>query len=83
MPLVLESAKVMSKGQVTIPKDIRERLKINEGDQLVFVYDNEKVIMMNSAIYAMKLMQDVMKDVAANNNIKEEDISKLVKEVRV
>lgn len=74
MPVVLESAKVMSKGQVTIPKDIREKLKINEGDQLVFVYDNEKVIMMNSAIYAMKLMQDVMKNEAIKNDIKEEDI---------
>ena len=83
MPVVLESAKVMSKGQVTIPKDIREKLKINEGDQIVFVYDNEKVIMMNSAIYAMKLMQDVMKDVAPKNNIEEDDINKMVKEVRI
>lgn len=81
MPVVLESAKVMSKGQVTIPKDIREKLKINEGDQLVFIYDNEKVIMMNSAIYAMKLMQDVMKNEAIKNDIKEEDIGKMIKEV--
>lgn len=82
MPVVLESAKVMAKGQVTIPKDIREKLKINEGDQLVFVYDNEKVIMMNSAIYAMKLMQDVMSGVAEKGNIKEEDVSKMIREIR-
>ena len=82
MPVVLESAKVMAKGQVTIPKDIREKLKINEGDQLVFVYDNEKVIMMNSAIYAMKLMQDVMSSVAEKGNIKEEDVSKMIREIR-
>lgn len=82
MPVVLESAKVMAKGQVTIPKDIREKLKINEGDQLVFVYDNEKVIMMNSAVYAMKLMQDVMKGVAEKQNIKEEDVSKIIREIR-
>lgn len=82
MPVVLESAKVMAKGQVTIPKDIREKLKINEGDQLVFVYDNEKVIMMNSAVYAMKLMQDIMKGAAEKQNIKEEDVSKIIREIR-
>ena len=82
MPVVLESAKVMAKGQVTIPKDIREKLKINEGDQLVFIYDNEKVIMMNSAIYAMKLMQEMMSGVAEKENIKEEDVSKMIREIR-
>ncbi len=82
MPIVLESAKVMAKGQVTIPKDIREKLKINEGDQLVFVYDSEKVIMMNSAIYAMKLMQDVMNGTAEKQGIDEKDVSKIVREVR-
>ena len=82
MPVVLESAKVMAKGQVTIPKDIREKLKINEGDQLVFVYDNEKVIMMNSAIYAMKLMQEMMSGVAEKESIKEEDVSKMIREIR-
>ena len=82
MSVILESAKVMAKGQVTIPKDIREKLKINEGDQLVFVYDNEKVIMMNSAIYAMKLMQEMMSGVAEKENIKEEDVSKMIREIR-
>lgn len=82
MPVVLESAKVMAKGQVTIPKDIREKLKINEGDQLVFVYDNDKVIMMNSAIYAMKLMQEVMDGEAARQGIREEDVSKLIRDIR-
>ena len=82
MPVVLESAKVMSKGQVTIPKDIREKMKINEGDQVVFVYDNEKVIMMNSAIYAMKLMQEVMNGETEKQGISEEDVSKMIREVR-
>ena len=82
MPVVLESAKVMSKGQVTIPKDIREKMRINEGDQVVFVYDNEKVIMMNAAIYAMKLMQEVMNGEAEKQGINEEDVSKIIREIR-
>lgn len=83
MEAVLESAKLMNKGQVTIPKGVRTKLNLNEGDQLVFVYDNEKVIMMNSAVYAMRFMQDVMKDVAKKHKIKnEEDVIKLIKKNR-
>ena len=82
MSVVFESAKLMSKGQVTIPIDIRKKMNIVEGDQLVFLYENDRVIMMNSGVYAMKLMQDIMKDEAKNKNIKESDISNMVKESR-
>ncbi len=32
-------AKVTSKGQITIPKDIRERLGLRPGDEVAFVED--------------------------------------------
>ena len=35
------SAKVTSKGQITIPKEVREKLSINEGDTVGFyLYEN-------------------------------------------
>ncbi len=33
-------SKVTSKGQVTIPKDVRERLGLKPGDEIEFVEDN-------------------------------------------
>ena len=36
-----DNAKVMSKGQVTIPKDVRTVLGITEGDKLMFVVEND------------------------------------------
>ncbi len=36
-------SKVTSKGQVTVPRDIRELLGIKGGDQLVFVADRRGV----------------------------------------
>lgn len=35
----MEQAKVTSKGQITIPKKIREKLNINPGDKVKFVTD--------------------------------------------
>ena len=39
------SRKVLAKGQVTIPKAIRELLGINQGDDLVIVVDGERIIL--------------------------------------
>ncbi|NQT08037.1 AbrB/MazE/SpoVT family DNA-binding domain-containing protein, partial [Candidatus Bathyarchaeota archaeon] len=36
---------VSSKGQVTIPKEIRETLGVNEGDKLIFLVEGDKVVL--------------------------------------
>ena len=43
----MEMAKVTSKGQITIPVSIRRRLKINEGDKILFIDTQDGVVMVN------------------------------------
>ncbi|MBU9723285.1 MULTISPECIES: AbrB/MazE/SpoVT family DNA-binding domain-containing protein [Bacillaceae] len=39
----LVSGKMTSKGQITIPKELREKLGLSEGDQLNFFIENDEV----------------------------------------
>ena len=39
---LVKSAKITSKGQITIPKKIRELLDLSDGDYVVFYYDENK-----------------------------------------
>lgn len=79
----IDNAKVMSKGQVTIPKDVREILGISSGDLITFVVENGNVRLINSAIYAMQLLQAQMANEAENTGLtSDEAIMDLVKEVR-
>lgn len=39
------SARVTSKGQVTIPKTVRDALQLHEGDQLVFRVERTRAIL--------------------------------------
>lgn len=41
---LLASAKLTSKGQITIPKIVRETLNIEEGDSVIFYLDEKKNI---------------------------------------
>ena len=61
----IDSAKVMSKGQITIPKDIREILGVSNGDRVTFVVENGNVRLINSAVYAMQMLQAQMTGEAA------------------
>lgn len=47
----MDTAKVMSKGQVTIPKRIRELLNLQNGDYVTFVVNNDKVQIQNSKTF--------------------------------
>lgn len=79
----IDNAKVMSKGQVTIPKDVREILGISSGDRITFVVENGNVRLINSSVYAMQLIQAQMANEAENTGLtSDEAIMDLVKEVR-
>ncbi len=39
----MSTATITSKGQLTIPKRIREAMNLNEGDQVVLVVEGEKL----------------------------------------
>lgn len=82
-PYIVDSAKVMSKGQITLPKDIRERLRIATGDRVTLICEDDRVVLMNSAVYAMKVLQKGMKGEFEKAGIgNDDDIMDLVSDVR-
>ena len=46
----MELAKVMSKGQVTIPINIRKKLNLKEGDKILFIEKDGNMVIANSAM---------------------------------
>ena len=78
-----DNAKVMSKGQVIIPKDIRKILGVSCGDRITFVVENGSVRLINSAIYAMQILQAQMEGEAENTGLTSDSaVMDMVKEMR-
>ena len=81
--MIFNTAKVMSKGQITLPADIRKNMKLAVGDRVALVFENDRVIMMNPAIYAMEVLQKEMEGEAKKAGLStEEDIIDLCREIR-
>ena len=69
----VNDARVLSKGQVTIPKQVRAALGIDTGDRVTFIVDGGNVRVVNSAIYALQRFQEQMKGEAAKASLISED----------
>ena len=83
MDVFMDNAKVMSKGQITIPKDVRDALGVSSGDRVTFIVEGPTVRMVNSAVYAMQMLQQDMAGEAARAGLtSEDDVNALIREMR-
>jgi len=82
----MEVARVTSKGQITIPRDIREKMNIKRGDKIIFFEDNGKYFLQNSAAITLKAIDDfqnIMKGEAEKAGFNDpNDIVKYIKTLR-
>ena len=78
----VDNAKVMAKGQITIPKDIREILGGTSGDRITFIVEGNTVRIVNSAVYAMQVLQKEMIGEAERTGLtSDDDVIALVNEI--
>jgi AbrB family looped-hinge helix DNA binding protein len=79
----MELAKLTSKGQITIPKQIRNKLKLKEGDKVFFIEEKGKIYFQNSSQIALVEFQDEMKGQAVKSKFNsEEDVVSYIKNLR-
>lgn len=79
----MELAKVTTKGQITIPKTIRDFLQIKEGSKIIFLQKGNDIVIKNAAMIALEKIQDAFDGEAERLGLEtEEDVVKMVKEYR-
>lgn len=79
----MELAKITSKGQITIPIDIRKKLGLKDGDKVLFLEEAGKIVMLNATMTAIREAQSAFAGEADRVGLKDEqDVAALVAEVR-
>jgi AbrB family looped-hinge helix DNA binding protein len=79
----MDIARITSKGQITIPIDIRRKLGVKAGDKVLFIEESGKVYILNSSMEALREAQASFAGEAERAGLKEEkDVIDLMKEIR-
>lgn len=79
----MEVSRVTSKGQITIPKAIRERLHLAEGDKVAFIEDEAgKIVITKSSVIALREFLDSMAKEIKVKGVAEEELLDDLEQVR-
>jgi len=79
----MELAKLTSKGQITIPRDIREKMNLKTGDKILFFEENGKFFMQNSNAIVLSDFQKAMKGAAKEAGFNNpDDVTNYIKQLR-
>ena len=79
----MEMAKLSSKGQITLPKEIREKLCLKEGDKVMFIEKDGKIIVEKSVDSIIDEIRRDFEGEAERLGLKNiDDVVKMIKEIR-
>ncbi|OAT82972.1 transcriptional regulator [Desulfotomaculum copahuensis] len=78
----MEISRVTSKGQVTIPKAVRERLSLSEGDKVAFIEKDGNIVIAKSSIAALRKFLDSMAEEVHEKGITEKELLNDLEQVR-
>ena len=79
----MELAKIKPNGQITIPMNVREKMNLKVGDNILFFEENGKFFLQNSNSVVLsdfqKAMEGAAKEAGFNNP---DDVTKYIKQLR-
>ncbi len=79
----IETAKVTSKGQITIPIDIRRKLGIKDGDKVIFIEENGRIVLAKSSMEILRMAQEAFAGEASRAGLADEqDVVNMVRQAR-
>ena len=80
MKELIEMGTISSRGQVAIPSDIRNQLKLEEGSKVLFLLEEDTLLMKKVTTESFAQLTKPLRD--AKKKIKEEDVPELVHKLR-
>jgi AbrB family looped-hinge helix DNA binding protein len=79
----MEITTVSSKGQITIPQNIRLKMNLKKGDRIMFFEENGKFFLKNTASIGLRSIQQQMQGKSEKSGLKTpDDVVEYIKSIR-
>jgi len=79
---VIEIGKISSRGQIAIPSEIREKMGLEEGTKVLFLLENDTLLIKRINQQTFAQITKPLKEAAKISGLKEEDVPKIVQRFR-
>ncbi len=78
----IEMATISSRGQICIPNDIREDMGLKEGSKVLFMLNDETLIMKKVNTQTFEEITRPLKEAMKKNGMKESDVTDMIHRFR-
>lgn len=82
MTELIEIGKISARGQIAIPADIRKGMNLHEGEKVLFVLEDETLLIKKMTIQTFAAITKPLKQAARKIGMKESDALELVQRFR-
>lgn len=82
MPEIIEMGTVSSRGQICIPNDIREGMGLKEGNKVLFVLQDESLLVKKVTMQTFAEITKPLKEEAKKSGMNESDAEGIVNRFR-
>lgn len=82
MQELIEMGTVSARGQICIPTDIREEMGLKEGNKVIFVLQDESLIVKKVTMQTFAEVTKPLKEEAKRAGFKESEVEKIVQKYR-
>ena len=82
MGTIIEMGKISARGQIAIPSDIRNQLGLDKGSKVLFVTEDDTLLMKKVSAQTFAQITKPLKIAAKKSGMKEEDVPDMVHRFR-
>lgn len=82
MPEILEIGTISSRGQISIPSDIRESMGLKEGQKVLFFLEDDTLLIKKVAAQTFSELTKPLREAAKKAGMREEDVPELIHRFR-
>ena len=77
---IIEMGKISSRGQIAIPSDIRKELNLNEGEKVIFVVEDDTLLMKKVTSQTFASLTKPLRE--ARKKIRESEVTDVLHKLR-
>jgi len=82
MTEIIEMGTISSRGQICIPNNIREEMRLKEGNKVLFLLENDSLLIKKVSMETFAQITKPLKEEASKSGIKESDVDAIVHRFR-